>query len=372
MVILRALRAAVVSSLALVVLVAVAVLTTSTRPLAAQSSLPGAARLDPWPVKTREHVDLWLHGFAMISDDSSLVPLFTRGYRAEMTKLRNAANVTTDLDANRDVLAQRLRENAGLVNAQFLPLYFSGWPEFEFAFEAFIKADGNTRDVSPREIQAQVAFIAAAFPAKADRDFARRLFNSLKSERDLFYHKWWVAETTRRSATLAAVDTLWQRTVRPSLQSYLSRTQQGNGDLLLTLSLGGEGRTISDGKTKNVFAVNFPPTADRAAEAIYGVMHEAVGPLVAPAVEDNVTPAEKRAGVAEQLSSRALVRGGALLLGKVAPQFVNGYMKFYLHAAGTEHVGDAELIATFEKTFVVPKGLIASIERQIAVSFSGI
>ena len=366
MVILRALRAAVVSSLAL------AALAVAARPLGAQSSLPGRATADRWPVNTREHVDLWLHGFAMVADDSSLVPLFKRGYRAEMTKRRNAANVTTDLDANRDLLTQRLRENAGLVNAQFLPLYFSGWPEFEFAFDAFIKADGSARNVSPRDVQAQVALIAAAFPAKADRDFARRFFNSLKSERDRFYHEWWVAETKRRDAALEAVDTLWQRTVRPSLQNYLNRTQQGNGNLLLALSLEGEGRTISEGKVKNVFAVTFPPTSERAAEAMYGVVHEAVGPLVGPAVDDNVTPAEKRAGVAEQLSSRALVRGGALLLGKAAPQLVNGYMKFYLHAAGISDVGDAELVATFESAFVVPKGLIESIERQIAVSFSGI
>jgi hypothetical protein len=364
--ILRALRAAVVSLSAIAALVIVA------QPLASQSSLPGATAADRWPVKTREHVDLWLHGFAMVADDTALVPLFKRDYRAEMTKLRNGANIATDLDANHDLLDQRLRENPGLVNAQFLPLYFSGWPEFEFAFDAFIKADGNTRSISPRDIQAQAALIAAAFPSKADRDFARRLFNSLKSERDRFYHQWWVDETARRNAALTAVDTLWQRTVRPPLQNFLNRTQQGNGDLLLSVALEGEGRTISEGKTRNVFAVTFPPTADRAPEAIYGVVHEAVGPLVGPAVEDNVTPAEKRAGVAEQLSSRALVRGGALLLGKVAPQFVAGYMKFYLRAAGMPSVGEADLMASFEKTFVVPKALIDSIERQIAVSFSGI
>ncbi len=343
----------------------------ATHSLAAQS-LPGSATADRWPVRTREHVDLWLHGFALISDDSSLVPLFRRGYRAEMTKLRSASGVTTDLDANHDPLAQRLRENAALINAQFLPLYFSGWPEFEFAFDAFIKADGNPRTVSPRDVQAQVALIASAFPATADRDFARRFFNSLKSERDRFYHEWWVAETKRRDAALESVDTLWQRTVRPALQNYLNRTQQGNGDLLLALALEGEGRTVSEGKAHNVFAVTFPPTRDRAAEAIYGVVHEAVGPLVGPAVEDNVTPAEKRAGVAEQLSSRALVRGGALLLAKVAPTLVSGYMRFYVHAAGSAVVSDAELVATFEKTFTVPKALIESIERQIAVSFSGI
>ena len=36
-----------------------------------------------WPINTYEHVDLWLHGFAMIQDDTTLVPFFRRGYKAE-------------------------------------------------------------------------------------------------------------------------------------------------------------------------------------------------------------------------------------------------------------------------------------------------
>src|SRR3954469_19327236 len=31
-----------------------------------------------WPVKTREHVDLWLHGFALLQEDTTFVPFFRR------------------------------------------------------------------------------------------------------------------------------------------------------------------------------------------------------------------------------------------------------------------------------------------------------
>ena len=34
-----------------------------------------------WPVRSREHVDLWLHGLAMVMDDTTRVPLFRRSYR---------------------------------------------------------------------------------------------------------------------------------------------------------------------------------------------------------------------------------------------------------------------------------------------------
>src|SRR6266540_5317314 len=92
----------------------------TTTPPASQQVTPAAIR---WPVKTREHVDLWLHGFAMLQADTALVPYFRRGYVSEMQSLRSRANATTQLDANRDRLRSRLAINAGLINAQFLPFY---------------------------------------------------------------------------------------------------------------------------------------------------------------------------------------------------------------------------------------------------------
>src|SRR5829696_1931371 len=56
--------------------------------------------LAQWPINTYEHVDLWLHGFAMIQDDTTLVPYFRRGYKAELTDLKRRSNVTTQLDVN--------------------------------------------------------------------------------------------------------------------------------------------------------------------------------------------------------------------------------------------------------------------------------
>src|SRR3990170_4121448 len=82
-----------------------------------------------WPIKTREHVDLWLHGFAMLQEDTTFVPFFRRGYSTNMTVLKNRANVVSQLDANRDRLRARLASNPQLINAQFIPLSFSSWDE---------------------------------------------------------------------------------------------------------------------------------------------------------------------------------------------------------------------------------------------------
>src|SRR6202165_4089101 len=82
-----------------------------------------------WPIKTREHVDLWLHGFAMLQEDTTFVPFFKRGYSTDMIVLKNKANVVSQLDANRDKLRARLALNPQLVNAQFVPLSFATWTD---------------------------------------------------------------------------------------------------------------------------------------------------------------------------------------------------------------------------------------------------
>jgi len=334
--------------------------------LAAQPVTPSAADTR-WPVKSREHVDLWLHGFAMISEDSAPVPLFRRGYRDALVVQRNRASAFTDLDANRELLTARLRANPALVNAQFLPLYFGSWPELAGAIDGFLKNAENSR---PAPNQGPAAQLAAAFPTKDDRDFARRFVNALRNEQEKFHHLWWLGETRRRERTLAAVDSLWQGTYRPRLQNFLSHTQQGSGEVILALALEGEGRTSAQGKQRNLVAVGFPDSPDRAMDAIYAIAHELVGPIASASVDDNTSPAEKRSGVAERLSGFALVRGGALVMRHLSPELAQSYAQFYLRVAGLTPEGD--VMTAFAKAFPVPPALLESLDRQIAVAFGGI
>ena len=100
----------------LLLLLAVTCLAT---PGTAQSRDTLPSRADQWPVKTREFVDLWLHGFALLTDDSSQVPLFRRGYRDAVTVEKNRRGIVTDLDANADALRAHLVARPALAGAQF-------------------------------------------------------------------------------------------------------------------------------------------------------------------------------------------------------------------------------------------------------------
>ena len=48
-----------------------------------------------WPTRMREHVDLWLHAYAVLTPDTTLVPYFRRGYVERVAGVRRQRNVTT-------------------------------------------------------------------------------------------------------------------------------------------------------------------------------------------------------------------------------------------------------------------------------------
>ena len=145
----------------------------------------------------------------------------------------------------------------------------------------------------------------------------------------------------------------WVAQWYPKLERFLNNTQQGSGEFVLSLPLGGEGRTINSGKTSNLIAVNFPKTADAAPDALFGFAHEAVAKLVDESVTDNTTPAQQRSGATAGYTGNGAVRGGELLIEKTMPELAQAYMRYYLSQTGaTPPTGDPR--AAFEAAFPLP------------------
>jgi hypothetical protein len=284
--------------------------------------------------------------------------------------LKNRANVVTQVDANRDRLRARLAANPALVNAQFVPLSFASWADLTQAVDIFVRADGNPRAASSQAQASAIAFLAAYFPTSADRDWLRLFTQSLSDESSKFYHSYWTEQQRERSNVLDLVDTLWQRTYRPRMQRFLNNTQQANGDILLSLPLDGEGRSVTNSRQSNTLTVTFPDRPNDAAQAIYVIAHEAVGAIASTAVSDNITPEQKRAGIGERYQSSAAVRGGALLLERTSPELLDGYMRYYL-ASVNRPVG-GNLQSTFTATFSLPDTIRDALIRQLDVVLGGI
>lgn len=321
-----------------------------------------------WPVLTRSHVDLWLHGYAMLLRDTATVPVFRKGYRDRVQAVKNERGITTLLDANRERLQGRLALSGSLVNGQFAPLYFESFEQMRQVIDLFIRAEGNPRATNDRVLQQFFAVLASSFTSAADRDWLRIFTESLEDERRRFYQEYWTAEHAGRVGYVRRADSVWQSTYRPRLQGFLNNTRQENGEMILALTLGGEGRTVNFGPRQNAVATTMPDSDPL--EAVYVFAHEIVSGIVSTAVNDNTTPNEQRSGLAGRYVTTGTVRAGAMLLRRTAPELVPAYTRYYLTQAGQATTGDIN--ARLATAFPLPQPIVDAIERQLEVVLGGI
>ncbi len=324
-----------------------------------------------WRVYARDHVDLWLHGFAMLQGDSTLIPYYRPGYREQLTRIRRERGVTSSLDANRDRLASYLAANPRLIAAQFIPLYFETWDAMRQGFDLFLRANGNPRYGRDDYASRVIATFAASFPNSADRDWARSFVQALDDERVRFYRDYWLSETRAREGARTVFERMWQDTYRQRLRPFFVNAQQDDGDLLLSLPLGGEGRTVPVGRRENYVAVTYPENEARATDALFVLAHEVAGAPAALAIRDNTTPAEQRDGTSDRYASLGAVRGGAAILARVAPELVANYQRYYLGVARAS-VPEGDPAAAFERTFPLPSAIRDAIVRQVDMILGGI
>jgi hypothetical protein len=332
------------------------------------ASAPAQAQARVWPVLTRSHVDLWLHGYAMLLRDTSTIPVFRRGYRDRIQSVKAQRGVTTQLDANRERLQSRLALSPALFNGQFAPMYFASFDQMKQVINLFLQAEGNPRAANDQTLAQFFAVLALSYQTPADREWLRLFTESLEDERRKFYEAYWTSENGARLGYVRATDSLWQNTYRPKLQRFLNNTQQEAGDFILALTLGGEGRTVNFGSRQNAIASTMPE--DDAREAIYVFAHEAVNSIVTTAVNDNTTPTEQRAGLSSRYITTGTVRAGAMLLQRTAPELVAGYTRYYLSQAGQSTSGDVN--ARLVSMFPLPDAIRQAIERQLDVVLGGI
>ena len=117
-------------------------------------SSPAAAATAPlvrWPVKTAEHIDLWLHAFAMLATDSAPMPLYRRGYRDSLTVLKNRrepAHRAGRQSARRWPGGSPVR--LAYLQAQFLPLDMANWDVLKAFAELFLQYEGDPRRAPSR------------------------------------------------------------------------------------------------------------------------------------------------------------------------------------------------------------------------------
>lgn len=338
----------------------------------APASAPAAASVasSGWSIATREHVDLWLHGFAMLQADSSLVPPFRLSYRQDASQARRAAGATSLLDGNAMALARRLQQNPALASAHFLALYFGSWDDLRRGVQRYLRDGGNVRAAETQDELRMYATINTYFPAAADRDWLRLFVESLDDERGRFFTTWWRQDQGTRAALRTQVEAMWRTRHAAAFARFMHGTGQRRGTIILSPVLEGEGRSIDVGRNDNFITVAYPAPTGDPAEVFYGVAHEAIGVVSNAVVRDNTTPADQASGEAGRLSTIAAVAGGALLLERVAPELADGYRRYYLRGARQAPAGD--VTAQFNRIFPLPAPIVTALQRQLDLVLNGI
>jgi len=340
-------------------------------PVPVPQPAPGQPATGQWTVDSREHVDLWLHSFALLESDSNRVPYFRRGYRDSVLAARKRANVMSMIDANRDKLASRFVAFPNLVSAQFIPLYFGTWEETRQSAELFLRTQGDPNQAGDLRSQQIIQLFAGYFPTQPDREWLRLFIQAVEDERTKFFSAYWRQEQTRRVGVRASVDSIWRSGLRQKFARFLNNSGADRGTILLSLPLDGEGRTLDVGQRTRLVAVNYPETPADAREAIFTFAHEVVSSVTSVAIEDNTSPAEKRSGVSDRYASTALVRGGAMLIQRLAPQMADAYARYYLRAARVSFTS-GDPMAALAKAFPLPDAIRDGIQRQLDVVLGGI
>ena len=323
-----------------------------------------------WPVSTRAHVDLWLHGFALISPDSGRVPMFKRGYATRIAESKSRGNMQTSLDVNRDRLRARYETNRALLNAQFLAMRFASWEDLRQAIDLFLRAEGDPGRAGDRLAQEIIATFAQTFSTAADRDWLRLFALSLNDENERFYRAWWTQRQTDLAPVRERIQSVWAQTYNARFQPFLNNTQLQAGEWILSLPVNGEGRSFTFEKRSNIIVGTMPESRDAADDALYVFAHEAVYGMATSAVTDNTTPNDRRSGVTDAFISAAAVRAGYRLLERIAPELAPGYARYYLREAAAPTTGDFG--AAIERAFPLPEAIREAINRQLAVILGGI
>ena len=320
-----------------------------------------------WPAGTRQHIDLWLHGFALLSPDTGRVPLFKRGYASRIAEIKGRANVQTSLDVNRDRLSTHLAANRTLVNAQFLAMRFGSWEDLRQAIDLFLRAEGDPGRAGDRLAQEIIATFAQIFSTNSDRDWLRLFALSLNDENERFFQDWWTQRHRDLQPVMDRVQSLWNDTYRARLQTFLNNTQQQSGQWLLSLPINGEGRASAGDR---IIVGTMPESREAAADAIYVFVHEAVYGVASSAVNDNTTPNERRSGATDAYTGAAAVRAGYLLLERVSPDLSPGYARYYLREAAAP--ASTDFPAALDRAFPLPDAIRDALNRQLSVILGGI
>jgi hypothetical protein len=303
----------------------------------AATALP-AQQASRWAMRSSASADLWFHGLALARFTGfGAQPLYDPAYPSSTRRLRERAGTApTALERQADDFREAFVADSSFEVLHFLPLYLLAVEPDEMLAALDRVARDGAQGVSALSPRARFGGATAAqvLATPAARAVLGRFVLALKEE--------WPVYRTERSATaearaaqLAAATRTWEQQVAPAAQSFLRAERLDAGVVLAVPALGAEGRLFAGDpgdRRDNVVAVALDPAVDGEAVA-WLALKELAFPAARRALEAaGQLPADRVA--AEQLTGRAAVHLGAMIVERTAPPAAGRYRSALARSAG--------------------------------------
>jgi hypothetical protein len=296
--------------------------------LLAATALP-AQQGSQWAMRSSASADLWFHGLALARFTGfGAQPLYDPAYPATIRRTRERAGLApTALERQANDFREAFVADSGFEVLHFLPLYMVAVDPDEMLAALDRVARDGAQGVSALSPRARFGGATAAqvLATPAERATLGRFVTALKEEWPV-YRAERSAAAEARSAQLAAATRTWEQQVAPAAQSFLRAERLDAGVVLAVPALGAEGRLFAGDpgdRRDNVVAVALDPSADGEVVA-WLALKELAFPAARRALEAaGQLPSDRVA--AEQLTGRAAVHLGAMILERSAPAAAGRY-----------------------------------------------
>ena len=299
-----------------------------------------------WEIKRSAAVDLWYYGLAAVNfagpgSLSYYNPAFVNELRAER-RSRGLRESPLEIEGAR--FGNLFRRDTAFEALHFLPLYYSA-------------DDGSQLIATLQSLTVSGNPIAPVFPTAAERKTLGQFAAVLDAERPYLTES--RARTKRvDDLVIARLDARWKSEFLPAVLPYLRELGVQRGVLLVSPALGSEGRIVRI-RDEAVIAVGMDNSRSSTAP-LFSAIRELCFPLVGR-IEALTAEAGSRVSAID-VTSRAAVRCGAMMLDISNPKLGVEYRRNYLESAPDER----SLSRIFDERFSLTRATEASLRAEIA------
>jgi hypothetical protein len=329
--------------------------------LHAQSE-PARAHEPRWIVANDAAVDLWFHSLAMLGvNGPGTLPFYDAGYARMVIEEKARRGIApSQLDREATRLRRAIMSDSSFELLHFLPLYLDRTsPE---ALPRF-RRQAAAQNAPPLEPEDVVSAFRSALSSEAQRAVLMDLADAIEDEWRTFFERDAAERADARVARHRALQARWDEIFAPRLAPVFRMIGVPRGVLLISASLGGEGRVANLGAAGMIVAVSDQRDAATGDAPLLASIRELCFPLLERIWKIDPGARAHAARGAEE-SSRAAVQCGARLVDALMPSSASEYRALFLSARpGESAVGYRR---RFDQRFRTDATTLRAVSAEIA------